>query len=51
MVAWAPLAGMAERMPDLQTNGLHYGDNLELLRRYLPDASVDHSMRSAKATA
>jgi DNA modification methylase len=28
-------------MPDLATNLLHYGDNLDILRRYLPDASVD----------
>ena len=29
---------MAEPM---QTNVLYYGDNLDILRRYLPDASVD----------
>jgi len=28
-------------MPDLATNVLYYGDNLDILRRYLPDASVD----------
>ena len=28
-------------MPELETNVLHYGDNLEILRRYRPDASVD----------
>ena len=28
-------------MTDLQTNVLYYGDNLEILRRYIPDASVD----------
>src|SRR5436190_23610822 len=28
-------------MPDLQTNVLYYGDNLDILRRYIPDASVD----------
>jgi DNA modification methylase len=27
--------------PELQTNVLYYGDNLDILRRYLPDASVD----------
>ena len=27
--------------PELQTNVLYYGDNLEILRRYIPDASVD----------
>ncbi len=27
--------------PDLQTNVLCYGDNLDILRRYLPDACVD----------
>lgn len=27
--------------PDLQTNVLYYGDNLDILRRYIPDASVD----------
>ena len=25
----------------MQTNVLYYGDNLDILRRYLPDASVD----------
>ena len=25
----------------MQTNVLSYGDNLDILRRYLPDASVD----------
>ena len=28
-------------MPDLATNVLSYGDNLDILRRYLPDAAVD----------
>jgi site-specific DNA-methyltransferase (adenine-specific) len=28
-------------MTELATNVFHYGDNLEILRRYLPDASVD----------
>ena len=28
-------------MPQLATNVLYYGDNLDILRRYLPDASVD----------
>jgi site-specific DNA-methyltransferase (adenine-specific) len=28
-------------MPDLATNVLYYGDNLAILRRYLPDAAVD----------
>lgn len=27
--------------PELQTNVLYYGDNLEILRRYIPDASAD----------
>ena len=27
--------------PELQTNVLYYGDNLDILRRYVPDASVD----------
>jgi hypothetical protein len=26
---------------DLQSNVLYYGDNLDILRRYLPDAAVD----------
>ena len=26
-------------MPDLATNVLYYGDNLDILRRYLPDAA------------
>src|SRR5258708_21596536 len=28
-------------MADLATNVLYYGDNLDILRRYLPDAAVD----------
>ena len=28
-------------MLDLATNVLYYGDNLDILRRYLPDAAVD----------
>ena len=28
-------------MTDLATNVLSYGDNLDILRRYLPDATVD----------
>ncbi len=28
-------------LPDLATNVLYYGDNLDILRRYLPDAAVD----------
>ena len=28
-------------MSELATNVLYYGDNLAILRRYLPDASVD----------
>ena len=28
-------------MTELQTNVLYYGDNLDILRRYVPDASVD----------
>jgi site-specific DNA-methyltransferase (adenine-specific) len=28
-------------MPNLATNVLYDGDNLDLLRRYLPDAAVD----------
>jgi adenine specific DNA methylase Mod len=28
-------------VPDLATNVLYYGDNLAILRRYLPDAAVD----------
>jgi hypothetical protein len=27
-------------MPDLATNILSYGDNLDILRRYLPDDAV-----------
>jgi|GEM_PF-2598397 len=27
--------------PDLQTNVLYHGDNLDIVRRYVPDASVD----------
>ena len=28
-------------MTDLATNVLYYGDNLDILRRHLPDAAVD----------
>jgi site-specific DNA-methyltransferase (adenine-specific) len=28
-------------MTDLATNVLYYGDNLDILGRYLPDAAVD----------
>jgi site-specific DNA-methyltransferase (adenine-specific) len=28
-------------MTDLATNVLYYGDNLDILRRYLPDTAVD----------
>jgi site-specific DNA-methyltransferase (adenine-specific) len=28
-------------MSDLATNVLYYGDNLDILRRYLPDAAID----------
>jgi hypothetical protein len=28
-------------MTDLATNVLDFGDNLDILRRYLPDAAVD----------
>ncbi len=28
-------------MTELATDVLYYGDNLDILRRYLPDASVD----------
>jgi len=28
-------------MPELATNLLFYGDKLDILRRYLPDATVD----------
>ena len=28
-------------MTDLATNVRYYGDNLDILRRYLPDAAVD----------
>jgi hypothetical protein len=28
-------------MPGLATNILSYGDDLDILRRYLPDAAVD----------
>jgi site-specific DNA-methyltransferase (adenine-specific) len=28
-------------MTDLATNVLYYGDNLDILRRYLPDAVAD----------
>jgi hypothetical protein len=30
-----------EPMTDLATNVLSYGDNLDILRRYLPDAAID----------
>ena len=33
-------------MTELATNVLYYGDNLDLLRRYLPDSAVDLVYRS-----
>ena len=33
-------------MPDLATNVLYYGDVLDILRRYLPDAAVDDAWHS-----
>jgi len=33
-------------MTELATNVLHYGDNLDILRPYLPDASVDPPFNS-----
>jgi hypothetical protein len=36
--ARSPARGL---MTDLATNVLSYGDNLDILRRYLPDAAVD----------
>jgi hypothetical protein len=32
---------MRPPLVDLQTNVLSYGDNLDILRPYLPDAAVD----------
>jgi site-specific DNA-methyltransferase (adenine-specific) len=34
---WTNLAAMSE----LETNVLYYGDNLDILRKYIPDESVD----------
>ena len=31
-------------MADLATNVLFYGDILDILRRYLPDAAVDYNV-------
>ena len=28
-------------MTELKTNVLYFGDNLEILRRYIPDSSID----------
>ena len=28
-------------MPDLSTNLLYYGDNLDILRRYIPSDAID----------
>ena len=38
-------------MPDLATNVLDYGDNLDILRGYLPDAAVDLVYLDARANA
>lgn len=35
-------------MSDLATNGRYYGDNLDILRRYLPDASADQVAATAR---
>ena len=37
----APARGTLTPMIDLATNVLYYGDNLDILRRYVPDAAVD----------
>ena len=37
----APTGGSLTPMTELATDVLSYGDNLEILRKYLPDASVD----------
>ena len=36
-----PRGRLSDRGAGLQTNVLYYGDNLDILRRYIPDASVD----------
>ena len=37
-------------MPDLATNVLDYGDNLDILRRYLPDAAGNLAYLDRPAT-
>ena len=37
-------------MTDLATNVLYYGDNLDILRRYLPDVAVDLITSSRPST-
>lgn len=36
-----PAYGGSPLTSDLATNVLYYGDNLDILRRYLPDAAVN----------
>jgi hypothetical protein len=38
-------------MPDLATNVLSYGDNLDILRRYVPDAKDPHAGKTARRPA
>jgi len=37
-------------MTELATNVLYYGDNLDILLRYLPDASLDLIYRDSNVT-
>ena len=41
MLRWPQRGVTLGPMTDLATNVLYYGDNLDILRRYLPDAVVD----------
>src|SRR4051794_27374942 len=34
-------ADLADRLTFVETNALYYGDNLDILRKYVPNASVD----------
>ncbi len=37
-------------MTEFASNVLYYGDNLDILRRYLPDASVDAQLLAFEDT-
>ena len=41
MILLRSARAIGERRENVETNVLYYGDNLDILRRYIPDGSVD----------